>query len=111
MWGAGFQANGPEVLEIKAGAPLAAVEEERPGQQLEVLLGHATFFGMLDRKILSVFSSVYKFVKAKHLVNCRLWNSCREEIFGLLGSYAARRQSEGPARADGGALLWLMPAR
>lgn len=55
------------------------------GRQLEVLLGHATFFSMLSRAFLPVMLSVHKFVRCTYRESQALWGCCREELTAVLG--------------------------
>ena len=55
------------------------------GDQLETLLGHFTYFGLIRRPVLSVFASCYKFVRACYDHPAVLWASARQEIWAFLG--------------------------
>jgi len=55
------------------------------GKQLEVILGHATFFAMINRCSLCVFNTVYKFIRASYERPQRLWQTCRDELAAFLG--------------------------
>ena len=63
------------------------------GDQLEVIMGHVTFFAMLDRRVLSLFSSVYKYIRAKESGNGRLWSSCVDELTAFFGLMPLVRSS------------------
>ena len=56
------------------------------GDQLEVLLGHCTFAAMVDRSLLSVFHTVYKFVRSMYHSAAPLWKSCRDELQAFPGA-------------------------
>ena len=56
------------------------------GDQLEVLLGHCTFDAMVDRSLLNVFHTVYKFVRSAYRSAAPLWKSCRDELQAFLGA-------------------------
>ena len=36
------------------------------GEQLEVIMGHATFFCMPNRKALAIFHTVYRYIRSKY---------------------------------------------
>jgi hypothetical protein len=50
------------------------------GQQLEILVGHMTYFCMLQRGALSIFNSVYKFIRTAGARTLPLWQSVAEEL-------------------------------
>ena len=37
------------------------------GQELEIVLGHCTFRASVDRRVLSYFHTVYRFVQSNHI--------------------------------------------
>ena len=55
------------------------------GQQLEVILGHATFCGLLRRETLSVFHACYSFVRSHYEIACPLWPTVRDELVAFKG--------------------------
>ena len=55
------------------------------GQELEKLLGHCTFVGLLRRPCFSVFSSCYKFARATYAHTTRLWRSVSAELRAFRG--------------------------
>ena len=50
------------------------------GWVLEVLVGHATFFGLVWREVLCVFSTVYRFIKKHYGTLASMWPSVRDEL-------------------------------
>ena len=56
------------------------------GREIEKLVGHATFIALLRREILSVFASVYSFIRARYDVRSGLWPSvvCELTLFANL---------------------------
>ena len=55
------------------------------GRALEVILGHCTFFAMLERSTLSIFASCYKFVKASYVRRSALWPTVIAELRAFRG--------------------------
>ena len=55
------------------------------GRVVEVILGHCTYCALLNRSLLSVFSSIYKFVRKTYDARAPLWASVREELQTFLG--------------------------
>ena len=55
------------------------------GRMLEILLGHCTYFGLLERSVLAFFCCAYKFVKSNYLVSVPLWSSVRHELKAFYG--------------------------
>jgi hypothetical protein len=57
------------------------------GWELELLLGHMTFCGLMSREVLSCFHVVYRFIQNSYWTRDTLWQTAREEInafFGLM---------------------------
>ena len=50
------------------------------GRQLEVLVGHLTFLFLIERKLLSLLSAVYVYIRKCYDVTVRLWSSVLEEL-------------------------------
>ena len=50
------------------------------GRDLECLLGHCTYAGLVRREVLSVFSASYAFVQANYWERQEMWASVREEL-------------------------------
>ena len=50
------------------------------GWTWEVLIGHATFLGLVDRNSLSAFCSIYRFIRACYNEPTPLWPSAAEEV-------------------------------
>ena len=46
----------------------------------EVLIGHATFLGLVDRNSLSAFCSIYRFIRAHYNSPAPLWDTAAAEI-------------------------------
>ncbi len=51
------------------------------GRILEVVIGHATFVALTNRGLLSVFNTVYKFMRSHYYTPAVLWRTVREELF------------------------------
>ena len=45
-----------------------------------MLLGHCTFVGLCCRGLLSIFHTVYGFVRENYLTPAPLWYECRQEL-------------------------------
>ena len=60
-------------------------KRQASGQMLEIVIGHATFAGLLRREVLSVFHTVYKFMREHYLTPAPLWPSVREELKTFAG--------------------------
>ena len=56
------------------------------GWQVEAVLGHITFLCLMRRELLSIFHTVYRFVRESCTKFQRLWNSAREELDAFLGA-------------------------
>ncbi|CAK8994704.1 unnamed protein product [Durusdinium trenchii] len=55
------------------------------GRVLEILIGHCTYCGLMNRALLSVFHNVYKFIHSHHDHPATLWNSVRAELRAFCG--------------------------
>ena len=55
------------------------------GRLLEVVIGHATFVGLMCRPVLSVFNTVYRFIQAHYSKPTPLWETAREELRAFKG--------------------------
>lgn len=55
------------------------------GKIVEVVLGHCTFIGLTNRLLLSIFHSIYAFIRKEYYTPSRLWNSVREELIAFRG--------------------------
>ena len=51
------------------------------GKQLEVVLGHMVFIGLLRREILSLLSASYAFIRRHYLKPVAIWKVVRRELF------------------------------
>ena len=49
------------------------------GKELERLVSHATFIMLLNRPLLSVFSSVYVYIRKRYTARARVWGSVARE--------------------------------
>ena len=56
------------------------------GRVLEVLIGHCTFAGLVNRAVLSIFHFVYRFLEANYDVRARLWDSVSKELCAFSGA-------------------------
>ena len=75
-------------------APLAILQRSRvSGVELELVLGHATFCGLMAREVLSCLHAVYRFVQNHYWERAELWQSVREEMEGFLGLMIFLRSS------------------
>ncbi|CAK0798346.1 unnamed protein product, partial [Prorocentrum cordatum] len=72
------------VLDCLAGAPYVS------GQEIERLLGHATFHFGPNRLFLSIFNNAYDFIRSSYTSRVRLWPSVARECWaaGCLISFA-----------------------
>ena len=55
------------------------------GAVLEIIMGHITYSSMCYRPSLSIFSAVYKFIRAHHDHSAKIWKSVRSELQAFLG--------------------------
>ncbi|CAK0810365.1 unnamed protein product, partial [Prorocentrum cordatum] len=55
------------------------------GRELEVLLGHCTFVGLMCRETLSVRHTVYTFIRERYWAKSDVWDSARQELECFLG--------------------------
>ena len=55
------------------------------GAMLEIIMGHITYSAMCYRPSLSIFSTVYKFIRAHHDHQAKIWKSVRAELQSFLG--------------------------
>ena len=55
------------------------------GKLVEVVLGHCTFIGLTNRLLLSVFHTIYAYVRKQYYIPTRLWDSVREELIAFRG--------------------------
>ena len=55
------------------------------GEVLEVIMGHVTYSSMCYRPALSIFSSVYKFIRSHHDHAAKIWRSVRSELQAFYG--------------------------
>ena len=55
------------------------------GRSLEVLVGHCTFCGLMNRRSLSCFHTVYKFIQRHYDEAAVIWHSVREELQAFCG--------------------------
>ena len=55
------------------------------GKLLEVIVGHCTFAGLMNRQSLSVFHAVYKFIRRHYSQSAPLWKSVRDELKAFSG--------------------------
>lgn len=49
------------------------------------MLGHCTFIGLTNRLLLSIFHSIYAFIRKEYYTPSRLWDSVREELIAFRG--------------------------
>ena len=61
------------------------------GRALEILVGHCTYCGLVNRCSLSIFHSVYKFIKKNYSQTCALWKSVAAELRAFAGIMPALR--------------------
>ncbi len=55
------------------------------GKLLEVVVGHCTFAGLMNRQSLSVFHAVYKFIRRHYSHSAPLWKSVKDELRAFSG--------------------------
>eukprot|EP00971_Amphidinium_carterae_P331977 6465835-Amphidinium_carterae.2 len=81
------RANGSKRSKLASAWKAIARKPYMSGAQLEVLVGHLTHVMLLNRPTLSVFSSVYSFIRRYRHRTRTLWRSVYSELraaFGLL---------------------------
>ena len=61
------------------------------GRALEVIVGHCTYCGLVNRCTLSVFHNVYKFIKSSYTTSSSLWPSVLAELRAFAGMMPALR--------------------
>ena len=55
------------------------------GRVLEILVGHCTYCGLMNRSLLSVFHNCYKFIRSTYYVSTKLWASVASELRAFCG--------------------------
>mgnify|MGYP000417751757 CR=1 FL=1 len=55
------------------------------GWVLEIILGHCTFAGLVNRDILCCFHTVYAFIEAHYNHHAKIWSSVIEELQAYVG--------------------------
>ena len=55
------------------------------GRTVEIVLGHATFCALANRRLLSIFHSVYKFIRKSYSSPIPLWPSACDELRAFAG--------------------------
>ena len=55
------------------------------GRVLEILIGHCTYCGLMNRSLLSVFHSCYKFIRASYYTPVKLWGGVANELRAFCG--------------------------
>lgn len=55
------------------------------GRVLEILVGHCTYCGLMNRCVLSVFHNCYKFIRSNYYVPTPLWSSVASELRAFCG--------------------------
>ena len=55
------------------------------GKALEILVGHCTFLGLINRASLSIFHNVYSFIRKHYWEVAGLWESVRAELRAFMG--------------------------
>ena len=50
------------------------------GRIVEVLIGHCTYCALLNRSLMCIFHTAYKFIRQFYAVKVRLWDSVRAEL-------------------------------
>ncbi|CAE7388043.1 unnamed protein product [Symbiodinium sp. CCMP2592] len=55
------------------------------GKVLEIVVGHATFCAMLCRPLLSIFNTVYKYIRSCYFKPEFLWGTVRQELQAFVG--------------------------
>ena len=70
---------------VRRGLRAACRRKRLTGQALEILVGHATFCGLSNRPLLSVFHTVYRFIERHYGEAAEVWPSIREELRAFAG--------------------------
>ena len=55
------------------------------GKVLEIVVGHCTYCGLMNRCLLSIFHSVYKFIRNSYYEAVPIWNSVKAELRAFSG--------------------------
>ena len=61
--------------------------------EIELILGHMTFAGLMSREVLSCFHTVYRFIQSVYWTRETLWLPVRDELVGVLGLMIFLRSS------------------
>ena len=63
-------------------AALTAVLHMRvvSGAALEIIVGHCTYFGLVNRDLLCIFAAVYRFISSNYFCSAALWKEAQNEI-------------------------------
>ena len=55
------------------------------GWVLEVVVGHCTYFGLVNRDLLAIFHSCYSFIDKSYGQRVPIWGTVREELRAFKG--------------------------
>ena len=53
------------------------------GRQLERIIGHCTYSGLVNRNVINIFSAVYEFIGCHFLQAGRMWISVKTEMWAF----------------------------
>ncbi|CAK0852231.1 unnamed protein product [Prorocentrum cordatum] len=83
---AAFDAAGLVMHDISVDSDTAeALGVTLDGRELEILLGHCAFVGLMCRETLSVWHTVYAFIRERYWAKSDMWESARQELECFLG--------------------------
>ena len=68
------------LVKIQAGVKGLLQRRKVAGWAREVVIGHLTFCGLANRGLLTVFHTVYRFMRRHYLEAVELWPECRAEL-------------------------------
>ena len=77
----GFRPTNKRYWRIKRTLSYFLRTRRASGKQLEILMGHLTYFSMLYRGALCIFNSVYKFIRRNYEVRSVLWDEVLNELW------------------------------
>ena len=96
----GIEMNGQKLTTSVASARLHRVRQglrhllhrkRCTGRVLEILVGHCTYCGLVNRCTLSIFHNVYKFIKTSYSTSIPIWPSVMAELRAFVGLMPALR--------------------
>ena len=68
---------------LRRGLTFALSRKKLPGRAWRIIMGHATYVGLLRRDLLASFSAIYSFIEVNLDTSAPLWPSARREMDGV----------------------------